>query len=223
MKIIGLNAVADTVRALRADYNGLAIYDKETQTIRFEGALKNSCSVSVEVNESEVYVWLSNTVTERDIEKMVARIVDYDAYEEMVLADEHDVHLEQGGTEVVEGCYDLDCEEAKVIRILDEDEFPEHGIFMTLDDGSIAEVIPNVGTDIYAADCCERGWIDDITRFSFYTLGEMSEAGLTPFESYDEEDAAEWGYDSVEDISIQICPLCRRAIWKHRQNKRGSN
>lgn len=47
MKIIGLNAVADTVRALRADYNGLAIYDKETQTIRFEGALKNSCCVSV--------------------------------------------------------------------------------------------------------------------------------------------------------------------------------
>ena len=46
-------------------------------------------------------------------------------------------------------------------------------------------------------------WIDDITDFSFYTLREMSEAGLMPFEHYDEEDAAEWGYDSVEDISIQ--------------------
>ena len=34
MKIIGLNAVADTVRALRADYNGLAIYDKETVSVK---------------------------------------------------------------------------------------------------------------------------------------------------------------------------------------------
>lgn len=43
-------------------------------------------------------------------------------------------------------------------------------------------------------------WIDDITDFSFYTLREMSEAGLMPFAYYDEEDAAEWGYNSVEDI-----------------------
>ena len=111
------------------------------------------------------------------------------------------------------------ADDNRIIRILDENEVPEDGgVYEVLDDGSIAELSMNVleTEEVYVADCCNRGWVEDVTRFYFYTLREMHEAGLKPFMCYDEALAKEWGYESVEDIKIQMCPLCERAILLHK-------
>lgn len=112
--------------------------------------------------------------------------------------------------------------EVKVKRILDADETPEHGCFAIVDFWEVAEI--ESADDLGCCDTCSRSWLlDDIPHFHWHSIRDIHAAGLETFEYYDEEQAKEWDYDSVDDIEIQICPLCSRKIIKHKENKGGSN
>lgn len=112
--------------------------------------------------------------------------------------------------------------EARIKRILDPEEIPESGCFAITGFWEVSEI--EEVDDIGCCETCDRGWlIDDIPHFHWHSIRDIHGAGLETFEYYSEDRAKEWDYDCVDDITIQICPLCSRKILKYKENKGGSN
>ena len=115
------------------------------------------------------------------------------------------------------GC---EAKEIKVKRILGKDETPERGCFAIVDFWEVAEI--ESADDLGCCDTCCRSWLlDDLPHFHWHSIRDIHAAGLETFEYYDEDRAKEWDYDCVDDIEIQICPLCSRTIIKNKEKQGG--
>ena len=108
--------------------------------------------------------------------------------------------------------------EVKVKRVLAPEEIPESGSFAITGFWEVSEI--EDADDLGCCETCNRSWVlDDLPQFHWHSIRDIHAAGLETFEYYDEDRAKEWDYDSVDDITIQICPLCSRKISKCKEDK----